>query len=135
MKRLGKAVLILATLTAIGLSIDYLNVARKERQLSIAVSNCGGRLGSIAVWPLGTEYRITLTKVPDDDELRQLGVANKMRGWVGIAFQECEISGKDQARLRSGLPNCHMFVIQNDTKTPLGHAEDSPDAPGRPPEP
>ncbi|MDY0169821.1 MAG: hypothetical protein RBS80_24975 [Thermoguttaceae bacterium] len=135
MKRLGKAALVFAALIAIGLSLDYLNVARKERQLSTAVSNCGGRIGSIPVWPLGTEYRITLTKVPDDDELRQLGVANRMRGWVGIAFRECEINGKDQARLRSGLPNCHLFVIRNDTMTPVGHTEESLDAPERAPEP
>ena len=128
MKHIGKAALIVATLIAIGLPIDYLNVVRKERQLSTAVSNCGGRIGSIPVWPLGTEYRITLTKVPDDDELRQLGIANKMRGWVGIAFQECEINGKDQARLQSGLQNCHLFVNRKDTMTPLGHTEESLDA-------
>lgn len=71
---------------------------------------------------------MTAVEVPNDDELRQLGVASRMRGWVGITFRECEINGKDQARLQSGLQNCHLFVIRNDTMTPLGHTEQSSDA-------
>ena len=123
MKRLGKAALIFIALIAVGLSMDYINVSRKERQLSAVVSNCGGRFGSIPVWPLATEYRIKLSKVPDDDELKQLAIANKMRGWVGIAFEDCEIDSKDKHRLRAGLQNCFLFIVRNGTMTPLGHNE------------
>ena len=123
MKRLGKAVLIFIALIVVGLTIDYFNVARKERQLSAAVSDCGGRLGSIPAWPLGTEYRITLNKVPDDDELIRLALANRMRGWVGIAFVDCEIDRKNQNRLRARLQNCYLFVVRNGTMSALGHNE------------
>lgn len=86
-------------------------------------------MGSIPVWPLGTEYRITLARVPDDKELRDLEIANKMRGWVGIAFQDVEISADDHQRLRSKLQDCHLFVVRDGTMKPLGHIEEESDEP------
>lgn len=113
-----------ATLIAVGLTADHFNGTRKERQLSAAVSAIGGRIGSIPGWPLGTEYRISLTRVPTDEELKQLAVANTTRGWVGIAFQDCEISRQREDRLRASLHNCHLFVVQNGTTSPLGRTGD-----------
>ncbi|HET6879791.1 MAG TPA: hypothetical protein VFI31_06540 [Pirellulales bacterium] len=119
MKRLAKIGCTLVGLIAVGLAIDYVNVARKERLLLNAVSECDGRLGSIPVWPLGTEYRITLTSVPSKSQLRALAIANEMRGWVGIAFNNCVISQEDSERLLVALPNCHLFVVKEDGTIPM----------------
>ncbi len=113
MKRFSKSILLLVALTGVALSVDYWNVTRKEKLLSNAVLLIGGRKGSIPLWPLGTEYRITLTAVPTATQLEQLKIANTLRGWVGIAFEGCELTWEDADRLRSNLQQCHLFVIQD----------------------
>ncbi|MCO6046766.1 hypothetical protein NG895_22950 [Aeoliella sp. ICT_H6.2] len=122
MKRFSKFILLLAALAAIALAIDYWNVTRKENLLSHAVSQIGGRNGSIPLWPLGTEYRITLTSLPTPDQLDQLRIANNMRGWVGIAFENCELAVDDVNRLRANLDRCHLFVVQDGKMSPLDAA-------------
>ena len=50
MKRFLKYILLLAALAAIALAIDYRNVTRKEKLLFSAISQIGGRIGSIPWW-------------------------------------------------------------------------------------
>ena len=64
MKRLSKFVLLLTALAAIAFAIDYWSVTQKEKLLSNAVAQIGGRSGSLPLWPLGTEYRINLNAIP-----------------------------------------------------------------------
>lgn len=113
MKRLSKINSLLAALIAICLAFDYWNVARKEGLLSSAVKQIGGHSGSIPLWPLGTEYRITLNALPTDEQLEQLRIANKMRGWVGIAFADFELTAHDRDRLFRVLDRCHLYVMQD----------------------
>ena len=122
MKRFSKHILLLAALAVATLTIDYWNVTRKEKLLSNAVSKIGGRNGSIPAWPFGTEYRITLTAIPAPGQLDQLKIANKMRGWVGIAFEDCEPTADDSDRLRRYLERCHLFVVQDGKMSPMDDA-------------
>jgi hypothetical protein len=119
MKRFSKIILLLAVVAAIALAIDYWNVVRKERLLSSAVSQIGGRNGSIPLWPLGTEYSITLTSLPTSEQLAQLRIANKMRGWVGISFENSELTVEDVDRLRRNLDRCHLYVVQDGKMIPM----------------
>jgi hypothetical protein len=109
------------------------SVTRKERLLSNAVSKAGGRIDSIPMWPLGTEYRITLVSVPGESQLRALAIANQMRGWVGIAFKDCEINREDSERLLDALPNCHFFVVQDGRMTPMFNSPPKADKPSHAP--
>jgi hypothetical protein len=122
MKRFSKYILLLAFLGGIVLAIDYWNVTRKEKLLASAVSQIGGRNGSIPMWPLGTEYRITLTAIPTPEQLDQLKIANQMRGWVGIAFEDCELTADDGDRLRRILDRCHLFVAHDGKMSPMDDA-------------
>jgi hypothetical protein len=123
MNRFAKLVFCLVALAPLALAIDYWNVTRKERLLSRAVSRIGGRNGSIPVWPLGTEYRITLTAVPNVEQLDELRIANQMRGWVGIAFEGCDLNQEDVDRIRQNLPACHLFVVHNGRMTTMTRIE------------
>ena len=134
MKRFAKFVLCISLLAGIALALDYWNVTRKEKLLSTAVSGIGGRSGSIPVWPLGTEYRITLTSVPNQEQLNNLRIANQMRGWVGIAIEDCDLNQNDVDRMRQNLPACHLFVVKNGKMTPLAGAVQNADEPSDAPE-
>lgn len=134
MKRIKHFVLGVFVLAVVTLAFDYWNVTRKERLLSRAVSGIGGRSGSIPLWPFGTEYRITLTSVPNSQQLEELRVANQMRGWVGIAFEDCNLSREDVDRFRENLPSCHLFVVRNGKMTTLTSAEQKSDEPSDAPE-
>lgn len=112
MKRRPKYILLIAAFATIALAIDYWNVTRKEKLLSSAVLQIGGRSHSIPMWPLGKEYRITLTAIPTHEQLDQLKIANTMRGWVIIAFADCDLSAEDRDRLRSILNCCHLYVVE-----------------------
>ncbi|QDV40202.1 hypothetical protein Enr13x_00080 [Stieleria neptunia] len=129
MNRLIRFTLAVLVVAACVLLLDYLNVSRKERQLSHAVNTIGGRYGSLPCWPLGTEYRITLTSVPDPGQLRGLTVANSMRGWVGIAFEDCELSHADIDRILTELPQCHLFVVHDGHHKKLSQSRDKADEP------
>ncbi len=122
MKRFSKFILLLAAIAVTALAVDYWNVVRKEKLLSSAVSQIGGRNGSIPLWPLGTEYRITLTSLPTSEQLDQLRIANKMRGWVGIAFENCELTVDDVDRIRRNLDRCHLYVVQDGKMIPMDDA-------------
>jgi hypothetical protein len=103
----------------VGLAIDYVMVQRKEAQLTSAVSDCGGRIGSIPFWPIGTEYRNTMIRLPDENCLNRLHIANLVRGWVGIAFPDSQFSLADRAMLLEKLRNCQLYMVRNGTMIPL----------------
>ncbi len=121
MNRYSKLLLIFVGFIVVAFAVDYYNVTRKERLLSHAVAQCGGQLGSIPVWPIGAEYRITLTSVPDTERLEALSVANHMRGWVGIAFKDCIVSHQESQRIMNKLPQCHLFIVRDGEMVPLNH--------------
>ncbi|MDY0169570.1 MAG: hypothetical protein RBS80_23715 [Thermoguttaceae bacterium] len=133
MKRFAKAVSIIILCVAFIAILDIVNISRKEQRLSEAVRSIGGRSGSIPVWPFGTEYRITLTAVPNESQLQELKIANRLRGWVGIAFEDCDLSDKEVAELVTALPDCHLFVVNgvrliplDSTRTEMGEPSDAP---------
>ena len=98
---------------------DLFSISRKEQQLSRIVKSIGGRTGSIPVWPFGTEYRITLTSVPNQEQMRKLTVANRMRGWVGIAFEDCNLSDGGRSELLTQLPECQLYTVAENRLVPL----------------
>jgi hypothetical protein len=44
---------------------------------------------------------------------------NRMQGWVGIAFEDCDLNQKDLNRIRGNLPACHILVVKNGKMTTL----------------
>lgn len=118
-RRLRNAIGFLAALVVLVLVLDYALVRSKEHRLSSAVSELGGQMGSLPTWPLGTEYRITFERPLDQKELDRLKIANRMRGWVGIAFRDCELSETERSTARKALPACHLFVVRDDTMVPM----------------
>lgn len=73
-------------------------------------------------FPFGTEYRITLTAVPDEEQLDELKIANQMRGWVGIAIEDCELNDEAVDRMLESLPDCHLFVVRDGKMTRMLNA-------------
>lgn len=118
-RHLRRAAPFLAIIVVVALVVDYAVVRSKEHRLSLAVSKLGGRMGSLPAWPFGTEYRITFHRPLNQKELDQLEIANRMRGWVGIAFQDFELSEAQMVNTRAALPACHLFVARNDTMVPI----------------
>lgn len=120
MKRIRTAVLAFAGTVAVALAIDYATVRHKERRLSTAVSTAGGRMGSLPAWPVGTESRIKFNRTLTDEDLLQLEIANEMRGWVGVAFQDCHLADADQTRIASALRDCHLYLFEGVAMAPFG---------------
>jgi hypothetical protein len=106
-------------LVVLALGLDYASVRSKEKRLSSAVAEMGGRMGSLPAWPLGTEYRITFERPLHQQELVRLSIANRMRGWVGIAFRDCELSEAERSSACNALPACHLFVVQDNRMAPI----------------
>jgi len=100
---------ILTLVVVIGLIVDYQLVRAKERRVSGVISASGGRMASIPLWPLGTEYRITFPHTLTAKQLADLSEANRLRGWVGIAFDAAEITPEEAHMMREALPRCHLF--------------------------
>lgn len=119
-RHLRRAVPFLAIVVIVALAVDYAVVRSKERRLWSEVSAFGGRMGSLPAWPLGAEYRITFYRPLNQKELDQLEIANRMRGWVGIAFHDCELSEAEVVSTRAALPACHVFVDRDDEMVPMG---------------
>jgi len=102
---------LIAVIIAVALAIDYLRVRAKDRRVFHAISQCGGRCGSIPVWPLGTEYRITFYRALTSDELGQLRELNSLRGCVGVAFVDCELSAEQAREATAKLHNCGLYRV------------------------
>lgn len=50
-----------------------------------------------------------------------------MRGWVGIAFEDCDVNQEDVDRIRQNLSACHLSVVQNGKMTPMTGTEQKAD--------
>lgn len=118
-RHLRNAIGFLTAMVIIALALDFSLVRSKEGRLSSAVSELGGQMGSLPAWPLGTEYRITFQCSLNQKELDQLKIANRMRGWVGIAFQDCKLSETERFRAREAWPTCHIFVVRDHRMVPM----------------
>ena len=123
MNRSAKFILCVLVVAGVSLPLDYRNVRRKERLLSQVVSEIGGRHTGIPLWPLGSEYHVTLTAVPNAEQLNKLTIANQLRGSVGIWFKDCEPNQEEVDHIRQNLPACQLFVIRNGTISPMGKSE------------
>ena len=100
------------------LSIDYYRVRAKERRVSAAVSQLGGRMASIPFWPLGSEYRISFERSLTPDEIDSLTLLNELRGWVGLRFLNLELTEDERGAIAEKLSFCHV-IDQSVRKHPL----------------
>jgi len=123
--KIRHAAMMLVIAIGVWLTIDSIVVEFKEARISHLVVGCGGTMGSIPMWPLGTEYRIVLKKRLTLNQVRQLTLLNRMRGWVGVAFQDCDYSTKEIQKIRQILNRCHLFCIGSDDRLhPFENSQD-----------
>ncbi|MBT5017640.1 hypothetical protein OAF74_01250 [bacterium] len=100
----------------LALIVDYVRVQAKDQRLGTSIKEFGGRMGGIPFWPFGKEYRISFTAPLTTEQIDQLKELNSLRGTVGIAFVECELSKKQKFELATKFHNCFVFqVFDNDT--------------------
>ena len=110
---------LIVVLIVVGLTIDYCCVQAKERRVVHMITQLGGRSGSIPAWPFGTEYHITFTRALTTEELARLHELNTLRGWVGVAFEDCKLSDSQVREAVANLPNCELFCIVDGDMSPL----------------
>jgi hypothetical protein len=113
----------LIAVVALALLIDHILIEAKERRVSHAISRCGGRMGSIPFWPMGTEYRVTFPRPLTSRELDELAELNSLRGSVGVAFIDCELSKDQIDEARRKLPNCALIRVIEGNASILGRAD------------
>jgi hypothetical protein len=110
---------LIVVLIVVGLTVDYCRVQAKEHRVFRTISQFGGRSVSIPAWPIGAENRNTFTRALTSQELAELHELNTLRGWVGVAFEDCELSD-DQIREAVGnLPRCKLFRVVDGDMSPL----------------
>ena len=97
------------------LTFDYFRVEAKDRRVSNAVSRLGGRMGSLPLWPIGTEYYVTFPRELNEDELDSLVELNALRGHVGVQFLDCDLSETQQELIRRKLASCFVLWYNADT--------------------
>lgn len=95
-------------IATICLALDYYRVNAKDARVVSAVKQFGGRFGSIPVWPLGTEYRISFDHPLSETQLNQLAELNNLRGSVSIRFVNCDLSASQQSDAIRLLESCHI---------------------------
>lgn len=102
--------------SVLALIVDYARVQARDVRVGTSIKEFGGRMTSIPVWPLGAEYGISFPHPLSTEQIDQLKELNSLRGTVGIAFIECELSEKQKHELATKFPNCFVFqVFGNDT--------------------
>lgn len=108
MKRFSKHALLLVTSGFIALAIDNWNVTRKAKLFSNSVSQIGGRNGSSPVWPLGTEYRITLTAIdPHSSTVRPTQVRMAKR-FSRLACKDLQLNPLSGERCQQRVENASL---------------------------
>ena len=98
---------------------DYLITASRATALAQTVRDCGGTMGSIPAWPVGTDYRIRFDRPLTESELDRLRGLNSLRGIVNIAFVGCELTPEQVSRTRQALPRCRLFKVVHHESVPL----------------
>jgi hypothetical protein len=111
MRSVSRVFGLIVVLIVVGFTVDYYCVQAKERRVVHMISQFGGRSGSIPAWPIGTEYRITFTRALTSQELVQLHELNTLRGWVGVACEDCELSNDQVREAIANLPQCELFRV------------------------
>ena len=121
MRYLRRGILVAIVLTVVGLPTDYILVRNKIARVATAVSECGGKMGSIPLWPLGSESRVSFRHTLSSQQLDRLAELNSLRGTVGVAFVDCELSEVEIKDALAKLPNCALFRVNsnNSTSAPL----------------
>lgn len=89
------------------------------------ISECGGDFGSIPIWPIGSEYRVSFRTPLTSQQLDRLAELNSLRGTVGVAFVDCELSETEIKDALAKLPNCVLFRVnsENSASAPLRVAQ------------
>jgi hypothetical protein len=123
MRRIKQIALILIALAFVALAVDYTLVRAKEKRTAVAIARCGGRRSSLPLWPIGTEYVVSFRRPLTTDELDQLHELNKLRGYVGVVFVNCELSAAEQRDAVEKLPNCHVFLSNGNERIALPHRD------------
>ncbi|WP_417848830.1 hypothetical protein [Thalassoglobus sp.] len=119
MRRFSRILGICLVIGVVAVTIDYALVNSKNRRVAGVVNDCGGRMGSIPAWPIGTEYRISFPHPLSSAQLDRLKELNSLRGWVGVAFVECELTEDQVRESTSMLHNCHLFRVVDGEMAPL----------------
>lgn len=119
MRYLRRGILFAIVLAVVGLSIDYVLVRNKDRRVAKAVSECGGRMGSIPIWPIGTEYRISFRSPLSSQQLDRLAELNSLRGTVGVAFVDCELSDAEAREAVAKFPKCLLIKVSGNKTSRL----------------
>jgi hypothetical protein len=97
------------------LTVDYFRVEARDRRVAAAVARLGGRMGSLPLWPMGTEYHISFSHALTGDELGSLAELNSLRGHVGVKFSDCDLSEMQQEQIRRNLASCFVLWDNGDT--------------------
>jgi hypothetical protein len=97
------------------LTFDYFRVEAQDRRVSIAVSRLGGWMGSMPLWPFGSEYCVSFPRALNEDELDSLVELNALRGDVGAQFSDCDLSETQQELIRRKLASCFVLWDNADT--------------------
>lgn len=88
-----------------------------ERRALRTVHQLGGRVGSLEfLWT--KEYRITFRELQlSDADLRKLAVLKTLTEhghWVGIMFEDTNLTRQDILDLRETLPECVIFWVEGE---------------------
>lgn len=119
MRPIKRGIMVAIAVTFVGLPTDYFLARNKNTRVAKAVSECGGGMGSIPIWPLGTEYRITFRSPLTTQQLDRLTELNSLRGTVRIAFVDCELSDDEVNEAVARLPNCLLIKVNDNNSTRL----------------
>jgi hypothetical protein len=93
------------------LAVDYFKVQGLEKRKREAIAQCGGGSYMLGGWPLGTEYRITFPHALTAEQLDSLDVLNRLRGSVGVAFVDCDLSDDEIREAIAKLHNCRLYRV------------------------
>lgn len=58
---------------------------------------------------------MTFPRALTSDQLDQLAELNSLRGWVGVAFVDCELSANQAREAIAKLPNCKLDHVVDGT--------------------
>lgn len=94
------------------LAADYVMVRAKDSRAGSVVHQLGGKMYSIPLWPLGTEYRVSFDSSPTVEQIQELRILNHLRDSVSVAFPECSYSKDQVNKIKETLSQCHLFSIE-----------------------
>ena len=111
MRRATRGFGVFIVMIVLALAADYARVRAKDGRVSHAISRCNGRMGSIPMWPLGTEYRVTFFHALRSEQLDQIAELNSLRGSVHVTFVDCQFSGHEARQTMLKLHRCRLYRL------------------------